>query len=331
MRLSKLYLLAATVALLGAAATEALRQGDEAALCGGRRFPVATAPGGASPYVALGADGVAGQFLLDYGATKSSVSARAFAGPEGSVRRLQTALPGFEAAPFELRASAMPLAPAGGKLGVVGTDLLSVLTVQLSPDAAYIGRAPCAAAAMRQRGFAPISQAGFFGSVGLSEDQHHITGVADELQDDERYPNVPVVYMSIGGVHAFAQLDTGYDDLVYAHSVDVNQPLFDRLIEAGLPLEPVASIEVATCEGRERRAVYRVRDQALVVEDEKAVPLKRIVGYHLILKPANGCGGIASMRAPAGQFGASFLKDFQTIVFDPATKTVWLAGAAKLR
>jgi hypothetical protein len=46
----------------------------------------------------------------------------------------------------------------------------------------------------------------------------------------------------------------------------------------------------------------------------------------LILKQANGCGGIAEMAAPAAQLGASFLQLFGAVVFDPKNATVWLDG-----
>ena len=54
------------------------------ALCGGRPYARVSVPNGASPYVELTADGVSGPFLLDYGATRSSLSASAFSG-EGRI------------------------------------------------------------------------------------------------------------------------------------------------------------------------------------------------------------------------------------------------------
>jgi hypothetical protein len=48
--------------------------------------------------------------------------------------------------------------------------------------------------------------------------------------------------------------------------------------------------------------------------------------FHLILKPVNRCGGIAAMRMPAAQIGASFLTAFRTVVFDPKSERVWLDG-----
>ena len=61
--------------------------GENRALCGGRPYARMSIPGGSSPYVELTADGIKGPFLLDYGATRSSLSAAAFPGSDGSIRR----------------------------------------------------------------------------------------------------------------------------------------------------------------------------------------------------------------------------------------------------
>ncbi len=60
---------------------------EREALCGGRSIARIAVPNGASPYVELTADGKTGPFLIDYGATRSALSADAFAGPEGPDRR----------------------------------------------------------------------------------------------------------------------------------------------------------------------------------------------------------------------------------------------------
>jgi hypothetical protein len=84
------------------------------ALCGGRRTARIAVPNGASPYVELAADGKTGPFLLDYGATRSSLSADAFPGPEGAVRRATISLPGIEEALFHLARYDLLLQPEQG-------------------------------------------------------------------------------------------------------------------------------------------------------------------------------------------------------------------------
>ena len=65
-------------------------------------------------------------------------------------------------------------------------------------------------------------------------------------------------------------------------------------------------------------------DEPLIVETDQAQPIVRTQKFYLILKHANGCGGIGAMSEPAAQLGASFLRLFRAIVFDPKSKTVWL-------
>jgi hypothetical protein len=285
---------------------------NQTALCGGRSAARIALPRGASPYVELTADGKTGPFLLDYGATRSSLSTDAFPGPEGTVRKAAISLPGIEEAVFHLARYDLLLQPRQGQLGVIGADLLSRLTVEITPSAVVLGAEPCRPRELTARGLTPVDQAGFFAS--------------DAARIDPSRPVVPVVFLSLGDVRAFAQIDTGYDDLAYARSVDINQALFERLVESGIELDKAAEIDVWTCEGRERRPVYRVRDRSLGIETENGKPILSVDDFHLILKQANGCGGIAEMAEPAGQLGASFLQLFGAVVFDPKNATVWLDG-----
>jgi hypothetical protein len=262
---------------------------DEGALCGGRPF------------------------LLDYGATRSSLSADAFAGPEGAVHEASISLPGVERGDFHLARYGLLRQPEKGQLGVIGANLLSRLTVQLTADAAYLGAEPCRRETLIARGFVPIAQSGFFSS--------------EPSPIDARLPNVPVPFVRFGEVRAFAQIDTGYEDAVFAHSVDINQALFERLIASGIELDKAGEIDVWTCDGRERRPRYTVKDRSLGIEDEQGRPIAQTDNFHLIVKPPDACGGIADMTEPAAQLGASFLRLFGTIVFDPKNATVWMEGA----
>ena len=287
---------------------------NRGALCGGRDAARIAVPNGASPYVELTADGKTGAFLLDYGATRSALSADAFPGPEGEVRKVAISLPGIEEAFFHLARYDMLLQPKGGQFGVIAGDLLSRLTVQLTPDAIVIGGEPCQAETLAALGLTPIAQTGFFSS--------------DPSKIEAHRPNVPVVFLRFGEVRAFAQIDTGYEDLAHGRSVDINQALFERLVESGIRLDQVSDVDLWTCEGRARWPVYRLQDQKLVIENEQGKPVAQTDDFHLVLKRPNGCGGIAEMAEPAAQLGASFLRLFGTVVFDPKNTTVWLDGAA---
>ena len=289
-----------------------LKEPDRGALCGGRPYARISVPDGASPYVELTADGVTGPFLLDYGATRSSLSAAAFSGPDGSIRTATISLPGIERAEFHLARYDPMLQPGKGQLGVIGDDLLSRLTVQLTESTAFLGAAACQPEALIAHGVTRVAQDGFFSS--------------DPSKVRAGLPNVPVVFLRLGEVRVWAQIDTGYEDFVYSRSADINQALFDHLVRTGVKLDRINDIDIWTCEGRERRSMYRVKDRPLSIETEQGKPIVDTEDFHLIVKSANTCGGIADMAEPAAQLGASFLRLFGAVIFDPKTATVWLGA-----
>jgi hypothetical protein len=214
--------------------------------CGGRRYDLATVSGGAAPYITLVADGVSGQFLLDYGATKSSLSTIAFAASDGSIASLS--LPGFTRRSFELKRYVKPLQPAQGQIGVIGTDLLSSLTVELNGNAAFLGEQGCQPEQLRAQHLIPIAQKGLFSS---------------RPSEERELPNVPIVFVRLGEIRTWAQIDTGYEDLVYAHSVDINEAFFEQLRKSKAELTHIGDIEMYTCENRETRHVYTSKDVPL--------------------------------------------------------------------
>ena len=281
-------------------------------LCGGRPYARVSVPNGASPYVELTADGVSGPFLLDYGATRSSLSASAFPGADGSIRTAAISLPGIERADFHLARYYLLLQPGKGQLGVIGDDLLSQFTVQLTDSTAFLSAETCQPEALIAQGFTPVAQNGFFSS--------------DPSKAGARLPNVPVVFLRLGDVRVWAQIDTGYEDFVYSRSIDINQALFDRLVANGAKLDRVEDIDIWTCDGREHWPVYRVKDRPLSIENEQGRQIVETDDFHLIVKSANTCGGIADMPEPAAQLGASFLSLFGDVIFDPKNTIVWLGG-----
>ena len=259
---------------------------DQGALCGGRPYQRIGVPNGASPYVEVTADDMTGPFLLDYGATQSSLSAAAFPGPEGSIRTAAVSLPGIEGAKFHLARYDLMLQPGKGQFGVIGADLLSRLTVELTESAAFVGADSCRPEVLIARGLTPVAQNGFFSS--------------DPSKIRAGLPNVPVVFLRLGDVRVWAQIDTGYEDFVHSHSVDINQALFDRLVGSGLKMDRVGDIDIWTCDGREHRPVYRIKGRPLAVENEQGKPIVDTEDFRLILKPANTCGGIGGLGRAGG-------------------------------
>jgi len=305
--ITKIVLALSALAAVALIAASSVANRDREALCGGIRYELDNVRNGLPPYIELTADGVSGRFLLDFGATTSSVSASVFATSTETVKSVSLSLPGFHHGVFELKRYDLP---RDRQLGVIGTDFLSQLSAQITESAVFLGEQPCQPTTMRAHGFVPISQEHFFSS--------------DPSAMDARLPNVPIVFLRLGATRVWAQIDTGYDDVIYPHTVDINQALYERLIKDGMRLRQVSEITVSTCEGRETRPVYSLMDDSLIVETDQAQPIVRIENFYLTLKQANGCGGIGAMSEPAAQLGASFLRLFRAIVFDPKSKTVWL-------
>ena len=301
--------------LVASAPAPALADSDPPA-CSGQGFPITHVPGGASPYIQLTAGGVTGAFLLDYGATSSTLSSRAFPAAGGSPRRLPFNLPGFSSGLFAMTTYGFGEQPPGGIIGVVGTDFLSLLNVRFRGDVVYLSPNPCPPDALRAAGFIPISQEGFFSS---------------KPAPDARYANTPILRLRLGGVRTWAQFDTGYDGLSDRPSIDINQAFYDRLIASGVRLQALPDAQITTCVGSETRHVFLAPGSSLAIEDDAGAQLVEIPDFRLLLKPRGACGGIAGLDIPAAQLDASFLRLLGEVVFDPFAKTVWIKTKPMLR
>lgn len=261
------------------------------------------------PRIELKAGERTGLFLIDYGATQSSLSSLGNGNGGDSGKEIDIAfnLPTFSHGRFQLR----PVKD----LGIVGTDFLSLLSADFSfaphrSDVTF-GDGACDPATLRADGMVPIDQAGFF---------------ASQLQRLGRdRPNIPVVFLSLGSLVVPAQIDTGYDDAVYSPSVDINDAVYQRLSSQGLALERLADVSVATCAGMETRPAYRMRDR-VALATERGEQVRAFEGVTLILKRRGTCGGIAQMSEPAAQIGIGLLRQIGRVVFDPKAGRVWVAS-----
>jgi hypothetical protein len=279
-------------------------------------------PGGHAPYIALRVDGHAKTFLLDYGATASSLAKDAFdsgRADNGKVTLLNFALPSFSTGHFDLARYWIGRQPPGGQFGVIGTDFLSLLTADFAfldgPDGdrigdVVIGAQPCDADMLRARGMIPVRQA-----VAFSSDPRRLAQSA---------PNVPVLNLRIGGMTVPAQIDTGYDDTRYSPSIDINEALYRALRATGVVLEPQGESATSTCEGTATREVFGVPGATITLDADDGRQIRALHNVKLIRKTANGCGGIADMQAPAAQLGASIISSLGAIVLDPKSETVWV-------
>ena len=283
--------------------------------CDGRRYAIETVSGGTSPYVTLTADGERGAFLLDYGTTASSLSAERFADQtrDGTISDFN--LPTFKSGRFNLVRYWSARTPKGGQLGIIGTDFLSLLTADFTygparTNVVLSGKA-CAAEVLETRKLIPIRQTGFFSS--------------NPAQLEPGRPNVPVVYLKIGAVMTWAQIDTGYDDIALRPSIDINDALYSKLEAAGVQLTPSGESKISTCAGNETRSVFKTPDVSVVTETGAFV--RRLGSVTLVRKTRNACGGIANIEEPAAQVASSLLSILGQVVFDPKTETVWVKRA----
>lgn len=283
--------------------------------CDGHRFAIETVRGGTAPYITLTADGERGAFLLDYGTTTSSLSAERFPGHarDGTISDFN--LPTFKSGHFDLVRYWAARTPKGGQLGIIGTDFLSLLTADFTYGAAgtsvVLGGNACETDVLEHRQLIPIRQKGFF-----SSNPAHLT---------PGRPNVPIVYLKIGPVMTWAQIDTGYDDIAQRPSIDINDALFTKLEAAGVLLTPSGETKISTCAGNESRSAFKTPDVSVVTETGSLV--RRLESVTLVRKTRNTCGGIANIEEPAAQVASSLLSILGQVVFDPKTETLWVKGA----
>ena len=286
--------------------------------CPGRRFNIESVGRGISPYIALTAGGRTGLFLLDYGSTQSSLVREGVAKAASTPSRFVAApfsLPSFASGRFRVSTYDMDDQQRGSQAGVVGTDFLSLLTADFSfrdsGSDVVLSASSCDPATLKARGMIAVRQDGFFSS--------------DVTTLDAATPNVPVLYVDIGGVTVPAQIDTGYDDRILPPSIDINDALYDKLIAKGVALQPTRRIAVATCDGTAVRDVYAAPQTKIMLQTRDGRAIGSVNGASLIRKTVNGCGGIAEMHAPAAQLGMAIIRKLGSVVFDPKAGIVWVA------
>lgn len=292
--------------------------------CPGERYEVRTPPLSSELYVELTIGGRTGPFLIDYGATSSSVEAGVLAPGGGSVELTGPSWPGV---PSRVRYSVfdrnVDVRGVGTQWGVIGTDLLSRVVVEVrledATDPHLVVSDQCDTSGLRARGFWRFDQRGHFGASGSGSARANVPVVWVDLQAGAGGPGL--------GARAWAQIDPGYGDAVWPYSVDVNEALFHQLESAGAPLTEVGRVPVTDCEGVERLdSVYVAPGHRLRIEDETGTAMYRVEGFYIVRKGAASasCKGIATLAEPGAQLSASFLRLFGRVVFDPTDSAVWV-------
>jgi hypothetical protein len=279
----------------------------------------------------------AGPFLVDYATTGSTIELTAFAAPAPPATGCNPSLLGqsctFADLDFFGAWGAVTLVTSTAS--ILGTDFLAhgIYTLdyankQMRHAAA---KGACSDAALSAAGLAALSTAGFFASdLALLRPQHDLDSAAPAgLQ----VANVPVVPVRIAGTAALAQLDTGFDDGVVVHSINVNVAFFDAINLAtpgALVRDAARDLTLSTCAGvSEAAEAYQLAPgRSFELVDEASAVARAWGSATVFVKrtpvAAKHCGGIGSFTVPAAQIGTSFFNDMRALVFDPYASRVWV-------
>ena len=304
--------------------------------CSATRLTMKAPPLTGEPFVELTLDGRTGPWLVDFGTTRSVVSAAIWKDlkPGDAVDLSGFSFPGVPAAPRTFRVDeGLGLRPGiGVPHGIVGTDLLKAVTTELHFEEAggfYAVFTPstCARPVRTEAGFFPLDQTGFFGREPPLR-RPNVPVATIELEERAIDKAHPVLPRPRHGGRTWAQIDTGYADAFWPYSIDVNVPYLKRLKALVPQLARVGLIPVSGCGGEaSTREVYAAPGWKLniVLADGKPLPTRWFDSFVFIVKPeATSCGGIGSLAEPAAQLGSSFLRAFGTTIFEPSTSTVWI-------
>jgi hypothetical protein len=223
--------------------------------------------------------------------------------------------------------------------GIVGTDFLSAFPVTMDHVARQLLRgstsAFCTDPQLIAAGFVPLPTAGFY-----VHDTSKLRPLSDVVTTPDAgvqnfvVPNVPTVPIAVGGVNALAQLDTGFDDRLQRHSLNVNKAFLAALLQKDsdmLVRSEADDIFLTTCvDGFSQKAEAWILRKGTPVDflSDGGVVGRRDFGNVVYVKDAppevKACGGIGTWTVPAAQVGASFMVDAYAVVFDPMTSRVWM-------
>lgn len=289
------------------------------------------------PYVQVSISGRTGYFVLDFGATISTLTPSGFDAPGPPAPQAGTV---DRYGPFEffgpwpqVRLDLQLQAPVTQRVrqaGVIGTDFLATHVYTLDYRAGRLHRASvsdfCRADELARAGFQPLTTRDYYAAQPATLSCPRAGGPGHCV-------NVPTVPVRIGPVQAVAQLDTGYDDGQQPFSLNINAALFEALQRAGVPLTPRPDIalQLSTCVPglAERIDAWQLgagTPSGLVDEQGRLLP-RGAGAITLFVKrtpaAAAHCGGIGTWREPAAQLGASFVAS-GALVVDPFNARVWV-------
>jgi hypothetical protein len=254
----------------------------------------------ATPYARMQLAGRDGNFLIDTGASASSVDGGAFSLTPGSNARLEGAkFPSITGGSFAVFNWTNAPAPPGGLAGVIGTDFLSLRIAEFHYDAPepYLGvsQERCLPRRFEDAGFTSISQDGYYSS--------------DPTRLRPNTPNIPVIFIHMGSVIAPAQIDSGFSETSRVRGVvQINEALFADLRNIGIAMIPFTEIRfsITDCRGTVSvPALWQIKGIPLEITTREGKALLEYEELPLEVKPTpTACGGIAKSAEPMAQIGA---------------------------
>jgi hypothetical protein len=291
-------------------------------LCPGSAIPLDVSVA-ATPHVRMQLAGRSGNFLVDTGASASSVDGATFSLMPGSNAQLSgSTFPTITGGNFAVLDWTSAPAPSGRLAGVIGTDFLSLRIAEFHYDARepWLGvtELRCASRQFEAAGFTPISQQGYYS--------------ADPARLRPNTLNIPMIFVRVGSVIAPAQIDTGFSETGSVRGVvQVNEALFAGLRSAGIAMAPFTEVRfsITDCRGNAvTPALWQVKGVPLQITTREGNALFAYEEALLEVKPTpTVCGGIATTSEPMGQVGAEYLRRWGTVVLDPFNEQVWLKAA----
>jgi hypothetical protein len=265
-----------------------------------------------------------GNFLVDTGASASSVDGRAFSLTPGTNAQLWgSTFPTITGGAFAVFDWSNAPAPPGGLAGVIGTDFLSLRIAEFRYDAnapsLEVSEERCLAQQFEDAGFTSIAQDGYYSSEPARLRPNTL--------------NIPIVFIRVGSVIAPAQIDSGFSETGSVRGVvQINEALFAALRNAGVAMIPFTEIgfSITDCRGNVFvPALWQVRGAPLQITTHEGKALRQYEDLLLEVKPTpTACGGIATSPEPMGQIGAEYLRRWGTFVLDPFNERVWLKAQA---